>query len=37
MSFAFEKDKKGNVKAYKLVTTHLNKRGDNVVFEMDEE
>lgn len=37
MSFAFEKDKKGNVKAFKLVTTHLNKKGDGVVFEMDEE
>jgi hypothetical protein len=36
-SFAFEKDKKGKVKAYKLVTTHLNKSGKNVVFEMDEE
>lgn len=37
MSFTFEKDKKGNVKAYKLVTTHLNKIGKNVIFEMDEE
>jgi AAA15 family ATPase/GTPase len=37
MSYAFEKDKKGKVKAYKLVTTHLNKSGKDVVFEMDEE
>lgn len=36
-SFAFEKDKKGNIKAYKLVTTHLNKAGKDVIFEMDEE
>lgn len=36
-SLAFEKDKKGKVKAYKLVTTHLNKKGKDIVFEMDEE
>lgn len=36
-SFAFEKDKRGKTRAYKLVTTHLNKIGENVVFEMDEE
>ncbi|UII20732.1 AAA family ATPase [Fulvivirga ligni] len=36
-SFAFEKDKKGKTRAYKLVTTHLNKLGKDVVFEMDEE
>lgn len=37
MSYAFEKDKKGNLKAYKLITKHLNKIGKGVVFEMDEE
>ncbi|NBC24973.1 MAG: AAA family ATPase [Bacteroidetes bacterium] len=36
-SFAFEKDKRGKTRAYKLVTTHLNKIGKDVVFEMDEE
>ena len=36
-SYAFEKDKKGKVKVYKLVTSHLNKSGKDVVFEMDEE
>lgn len=37
MSYAFEKSKKGKIKAYKLVTTHLNKSGKDVIFEMDEE
>lgn len=36
-SFAFERDKKGKVRAFKLVTTHLNKSGKDVIFEMDEE
>ncbi|WP_284653496.1 AAA family ATPase [Flavobacterium terrisoli] len=37
VSYAFEKDKKGKLKAFKLVTTHLNKNGEGVLFEMDEE
>ena len=36
-SLAFEKDKNGEIRAYKLITTHLNKLGKDVVFEMDEE
>jgi len=37
VSYAFEKDKKGNVKAYKLITTHRNSEGKDVEFEIDEE
>lgn len=37
VSFTFEKDKKGNIKAFKIITKHLNKKGDGIVFEMDEE
>jgi len=37
VSYAFEKDKRGIIKAFKLATTHLNKIGEEIVFEMDEE
>ena len=37
VGYAFEKDKKGLVEAFKLVTIHKNKKGENIEFEMIEE
>ena len=37
ISYAFERNKKGNIEAYKLVTLHKNKQGKNIEFEMVEE
>ncbi len=37
VSYAFEKNKKGLIEAFKLVTTHKNKKGEDIEFEMIEE